>query len=995
MTGASEINVSSPDDAGFFSLTANNVSLAQESKIVANARLGIGGHVQLLELTSLQLTDNSEISASTIDGEAGDLTIDASEFVTLASGSLLASDATGTGKAGFIEIKTKNFSMESADVNVNSRDQNAGNLTMFAETVVLDQESKIEGNSLSAIGGNIELLELQSLQLNNNSEISALTTSGEAGDITVNAESILVDTNSVISSASAGNGLAGNVTLNASNFINLDNNSRVTSNASVNGDAGSVQITTGELTMTGASEINVNSPDDAGFFSLTANNVILDQASKIAANARLGVGGDVQLLELTSLQLTDNSEISASTIDGEAGDLRIEASEFITLASDSFLASEATGTGKAGSVEITTQNLSMQNASINISSINKRAGNLTLVGETVVINQESKIAANSIFDFGGNLEFSGLQSLQLNNNSEISAFTASGEAGDITINSESILVDTNSVISSSASGNGLAGNITFNANNFINLDNNSRVTSNASSSGLGGSINVNADTLNIKNSADINANSRDNLAGDIDINARIVSLDQNAKIEATTFSGNGGSIQFQGLTSLNLSNQSIISSNTINGSSGDIDIQVSGAINLDSRSILASAANGEGDAGKIDIIAGEVNLSDGSRITVSSQDNVGGNLTLTANTVILDQQAQINGETLSGVGGNIQLQELTSLQLSNDSFISASTINGDAGDVIINAQDFVNLNSGSGIASQATGDGSAGFIEITTSQFTVSNQGTVNVSSPLAEAGFLNITTNNLFLDQGTLLAETGAGETGENAIINLFLRDLLWMRNNSQISAQAFNTAQGGNINIDASNGFLVVFPFENSDINANANLGDGGIIDITTQNIFGIEFRTANTPKSDITASSRFGVNGEVNIDTVDVDPAQGILSLPTNLLDISNQIAKECDFDDQVASQNNEFIIIGRGGLPYTPQDLFTGANSLVDLVEISPHQNNQGNVNNSPNVRYTNPAQKIVEAQGWLVDDQGAVHLVANVDKIHPQKPILNPNVCSAN
>ena len=49
-----------------------------------------------------------------------------------------------------------------------------------------------------------------------------------------------------------------------------------------------------------------------------------------------------------------------------------------------------------------------------------------------------------------------------------------------------------------------------------------------------------------------------------------------------------------------------------------------------------------------------------------------------------------------------------------------------------------------------------------------------------------------------------------------------------------------------------------------ANANQGNGGNIDITTQNIFGLVFREKKTPKSDITASSKFGLNGEVTVES-----------------------------------------------------------------------------------------------------------------------------------
>jgi large exoprotein involved in heme utilization and adhesion len=114
---------------------------------------------------------------------------------------------------------------------------------------------------------------------------------------------------------------------------------------------------------------------------------------------------------------------------------------------------------------------------------------------------------------------------------------------------------------------------------------------------------------------------------------------------------------------------------------------------------------------------------------------------------------------------------------------------------------------------------------------------------------------------------------------MTLAVGDLLLMRNGSLISTEAGTALSGGNggnirINVD----FVVAVPKEDSDIIANAYEGKGGNINITTQGIFGLEFREKLTPLSDITASSELGVDGEFQLDLLtNVDPSRGLAELP----------------------------------------------------------------------------------------------------------------------
>ncbi|MEL6259902.1 MAG: hypothetical protein AAFR12_02460 [Cyanobacteria bacterium J06626_6] len=73
-----------------------------------------------------------------------------------------------------------------------------------------------------------------------------------------------------------------------------------------------------------------------------------------------------------------------------------------------------------------------------------------------------------------------------------------------------------------------------------------------------------------------------------------------------------------------------------------------------------------------------------------------------------------------------------------------------------------------------------------------------------------------------------------------------------------------------------------ENSDIVANAADGRDGNINIITQGIFGLQFRSQLTPQSDITASSQIGIDGTVKIENAGLDADSGLMTLPAYFSD-----------------------------------------------------------------------------------------------------------------
>ncbi|MBX9258668.1 filamentous hemagglutinin N-terminal domain-containing protein [Desmonostoc muscorum CCALA 125] len=339
----------------------------------------------------------------------------------------------------------------------------------------------------------------------------------------------------------------------------------------------------------------------------------------------------------------------------------------------------------------------------------------------------------------------------------------------------------------------------------------------------------------------------------------------------------------------------------------------------------------------------------------------------------------------------------------------------------------------SSLWARTQGSGNAGKVTIDTEKLIIRDGAAINLSSEipknviylgdiskLGSAGELNITARSILLNEGKLTSNSILGQGGN---ISLQVRDLLLMRRNSQISTNAGGNGNGGNINIIAPNGFIVAPLFANSDITANAISGSGGKITITTKNIFGFVRRTGaeverldptgkkdpnNLPTNDLTAFSQQNslLEGTVQINSPDVDPSKGLVQLPANLVDASQQIVAGCGSGTKIA--RSTFTNTGRGGTIPDPTQPLTADAVLTDWITLNPEGQNraegmknrvvvekQVNSEKSQKVNYVNEHSEIVEAQGWITDVNGNVVLVAQVPTATPHSSLLTAASCAAN
>lgn len=289
----------------------------------------------------------------------------------------------------------------------------------------------------------------------------------------------------------------------------------------------------------------------------------------------------------------------------------------------------------------------------------------------------------------------------------------------------------------------------------------------------------------------------------------------------------------------------------------------------------------------------------------------------------------------------------------------------------------------SGLFASSDGSGNGGGLMITTGELSIEDGAGVSVSGfGSGNPGNLEVEARSIFLNRGSFAATTASG-SGAN--IQLQVSDNLLMRNQSSITAQAKNNGSGGNIGITAD--FIIAVPAENSDIIANAFEGPGGNINITTQGLFGIKFRNALTPLSDINASSEFGVDGVVTINQPGIDPSRGLGELPSNLVDPTQLIDRHCTPGG--TKQQSSFTVTGRGGIPPNPADPLDSNAVVSNWVSLDSDDNSQP----EPAATRSTPVQPkpIVEAQGWVIIPSGQVQLVAQSPTVtlesNPQIPIV--------
>ncbi|MEM6404272.1 MAG: hypothetical protein AAF757_29295, partial [Cyanobacteria bacterium P01_D01_bin.116] len=465
------------------------------------------------------------------------------------------------------------------------------------------------------------------------------------------------------------------------------------------------------------------------------------------------------------------------------------------------------------------------------------------------------------------------------------------------------------------------------------------------------------------------------ISGGSEVNAGISNLDGNLDIDAEDIqvigTGNNGNTP----TSLTVS----ASGQNV----GNMNINTKRMIIKDG-AFLSTNALGEGNGGNLNINAEDIqvigkggnnpendNLPYSSGLFVTAEPSSSGDageLTINTKQMLVQDEAFVSSSTNSiGDGGNLIINA-DSLQVKDSSLVISDTSNqGAGGNLNITANSFL-IEDEATIGSRTFGTGNAGKLIINSDILQVKDKSQVTVEGETfgtGNAGILELNARSIRLDNEALLnASTQSTDSNrEQATININSRDLILRRgSNIKTNARGENV-QGGNININSD----IVAAIENSNISADSENFRGGKVKIEANGIF-------NTQFSDITATgANPDLSGTVEINTPYINSTNELSDLPS--IPINTKLTQGC-YSPGYAQ--NQFLIVGRGGLPPKPEDFLTPSAVRIDWV--SP----QTNIENSLSTRNrdidiknkTEKPEPIVEATGWITNNKDEIIFIAD-------------------
>ncbi|MEG4857738.1 filamentous hemagglutinin N-terminal domain-containing protein [Microcoleus sp. K1-B6] len=565
-----------------------------------------------------------------------------------------------------------------------------------------------------------------------------------------------------------------------------------------------------------------------------------------------------------------------------------------------------------------------------------------------------------------------------------------GNAGSITIDTAKLLMNNGSALTTGTFSTGNAGKITIRARVFDQVSSAVNSGTFTGSAGEGADFSFEGERLTVSDGSALLSITRDRgSSGDINIKAseavEVLRTPPRSPVATLMASTAGG----------------------VNGQAGDINIDTKrlrisdgGGISLSSGSVVGNQPfNTTGGQG------GNFTLRATESVTIEGISGVLANGSRGPSFISADANAANRGGSM-----NISTPVLT--LRGGGVMTTASLGKGEAGSITIDAGRVEIIGNGGqgefnsqiqtsvGIASRvrnpnATANG--GSLNLNVGQLILRNGGTLNLQAlGSARAGNINVKADSIFLDNQSSI--DGRTESGAGANINLEARDLQ-LRRGSRITTDA-SISEGGNINIKSD--ILVTLPNENSDITANARSAQGGRVNIDVPNVFGFtsvtreqvraslgltdtEFAalqvspTSLIPTSDIAAisqSSGPALQGTVTFSSSGVNPAQGLVELPQNVVDPAALIAA----NPCTQGAESAFTATGKGGVPPSPNDALSTAPAPFPWVEEAGNSATS-NVEDLTDVTDRGkkeegeiPDREVVPAQGWVVNAKGEVMLV---------------------
>lgn len=751
-------------------------------------------------------------SEQTATGDTGDVTISTNRL-RLQAGAYITSSTFGSGRGGTVTVTARGSETNPGSILLSGTRIDSAGLTRSSEL-------RASGAGSGAAGRIV--VDTDQLRLSNGAQIQTSAFGvGRGGNIIVTADSVdlvgqstnrQIPTSIGSESTVAATGDAGDVTV-STNRLTLRGGAFITSSTFGSGRGGTLLITArgsetnpGSISIRGTRTNNqegvfssellagTSGSGAAGRLIVNVDQLYLREGGQITTSTfNAGQGGSLTI-RANSINLVGQSadrirptaiaSESIATATGSAGDVRIFANR-INLREGSFITSSTLGTGRGGTLSITTRGSETAPGSITISGTHINAAG-TLFSSGLLAGTSGSGAAGGLLinadqiriSRGGQIQTSTLGSgpagtLQITANSidltgqsndrlrptaiaSESFGTNAGQAGGITIVTNRLALREGAIVSSSTISSGRGGDLSITAREAgttpgsvlisgTRVDSTGQIrgssllatTAASARGGQAGNIDLRAERLVLQNGGEILASTAGSgQAGNIRIRADVIDIFDDTESDRLIRSGFGSEVLQTGTNDggdldifsrrLQIRGGSFVSTRTFGqGNAGNIRLRIEDALALDNGSSITSSVGvgGVGDGGNIDIQARSITLDSGSQISG-----------------VVSRQSRVNGQLLQGGrgnGGDIQILASDSIQLSGFGTrgfsrgfssglltLSERGASGTAGDITVRTGDF-QVENGAIVIASTFNDGNGGNIEIQANRFESNNGGQV------------------------------------------------------------------------------------------------------------------------------------------------------------------------------------------------------------------------------------------------------------------------------
>lgn len=574
---------------------------------IKTTRLSVNGNFSdSMNFSGIRSSNKAPVS----DSSSGDIRINTSGLLKLVNHGAIESVTSGAATSGDIRVRAGSLYLDQATNGqpLDPRDVATG--------------FKIRPDAGSTGGGGILDIKVDGIAtiLRGARVDSSAYGEGDGGAIRFTADRLLIRGENFPSGIfsfsdpdkTTADGSAGNINVSVNHSIVLNRSGLIDSSSFGRGQAGSVTVTGGNIT--------IDRKHD-GLFT--------------------GIGSDTEL----------------DAGGGDAGDVTVIARDSLVIRGGGLVSAATFGSGHAGSVSVTSGNIVIEGkGSTDETVVTHRSGIVAITGECSSGNGGQV----SVTVTDGNLDIRdgaliGAKSL------------GAGRSGDVEVNvSGSLSQSAGATIEASTEENKRAGLVDVFAGS-VDLSANSLISSNANGTGKAGGVRLKTGTLLLANSQ-IGVRAADADAGKLAIiSDNDVTLVDSRLTAAAGGAGDGGSIKIDALGSLTIQQGGVVEARTAGkGTAGGIRISAHDLFIHDG-SLLADS---NGDGGSVNIRFTDTLRAIESRIVAKAFRN-GGNILIPGGSYTILDHSPMNANAIKGSGGNIFIG--SDVFLANESPVTASS----------------------------------------------------------------------------------------------------------------------------------------------------------------------------------------------------------------------------------------------------------------------------------------------------------------------------------